>query len=157
MDKLKCYLQPVALPNCISTGFLILRLIVGVAFIIHGYGKMQAPMSWMGPDSTIPGFFLLLASISEFFGGIALLLGLVTRLAAFGIGSTMTVAVYMHSMVWGDSFVSAGKGGSFELPLTYLALMILFLITGPGRFSLDSLIFKECDCTDEGCCHTEKV
>src|SRR5205809_6831734 len=88
----------------------LMRVIAGSAFMIHGWSKIQAPMSWMGPEATIPGFFLALAAISEFGGGLAWIIGLVTRLAAFGICCTMTVACCFHFFMRGDPFVSATGG-----------------------------------------------
>ncbi len=120
--------------------FLLLRIITGIAFILHGWGKIQAPMSWMGPDSAIPGIFQFLAALSEFGGGICLILGLLTRLASLGLTFTMIVAVYFHAVILGDPFVSKG-GGSYELGALYFCISVLFLVSGPGRFSIDSKLF----------------
>jgi putative oxidoreductase len=120
---------------------LFIRLIMGYAFILHGWGKIQAPMGWMGPDSPVPGIFQALAALSEFGGGIALILGLVTRLASLGMMFTMLVATIFHAFIMGDPFVSKGGGGSYELAAVYFALSILFIVVGPGRFSLDKKIF----------------
>src|ERR1700722_20951224 len=81
-----------------SVGLLILRLVMGVAFAIHGWGKIQSPggaFAWMGPDATMPGVMQLLAVVAEFGGGIALVLGLLTRLAGLGLTCTMAVAAGM--------------------------------------------------------------
>ena len=119
---------------------LLIRIAVGPAFIITGHGKITDPTGWMGPDAPFPGFLLALAAISEFCGGIALILGLVTRLAAFGIGCTMAVATYTH-ISGGDPYVNMTGGTDYKIALTYLLIALLFLINGPGRFSLDRLIF----------------
>jgi putative oxidoreductase len=142
-DTLKRFLQPVPQPVFASIALLLLRLIVGAAFVIHGSQKIQNPLGWMGPESPVPGFFQLLAAISEFGGGIAWILGLLTPLAALGIGCTMTVAVSMHSMVLHDPFVSLTGGRSFELASAYLCIAVLILVMGPGKFSLDAKIFGE--------------
>jgi putative oxidoreductase len=55
----------------------------------------------------------------------------------------MTVAVFMHSVVLHDPFVSLTGGRSYELASAYLCVAILLLVLGPGRFSLDSKIFGE--------------
>lgn len=56
-------------------------------------------MNWMGPDATMPGWLLALAAISEFGGGIALVLGLFTRLFSFGLVCTMGVAAFARQSV----------------------------------------------------------
>ena len=124
-----------------STALLILRLIVGIAFILHGSGKINNPLNWMPPNAGIPGFFQLLAAVSEFGGGIALLIGLLTRLGALGIFFTMAVATNMHAFVMHDPFVNLSGGSSFEPALGYLGISLLFLAMGPGKYSLDHKIF----------------
>lgn len=137
-------LKPLLLPNRVSLGLLLVRLLMGIAFLHHGYGKMQSPFSWMGPDATVPAALQLLAALSEFGGGLLLLLGLLTPLACLGIGSTMAVAVSMHLLVFHDPFVAtAAGGGSYEMASVYFSLALLILLSGPGRYSLDHLIFGE--------------
>ena len=120
---------------------LLIRLITGYAFILHGWGKIQSPFTWMGPDSAVPALFQGLAALSEFGGGIALVVGLLTRLGALGIAFTMAVAVYMHSVVMGDPFVNLTGGRSFELAAAYFLMTVLLVFAGPGRISLDMLVF----------------
>ena len=126
-----------------SVALLVLRLIVGVAFTIIGYGKIQNPTGWMGPTPPIPGALLALAAIAEFGGGISLLLGLLTRLGALGLLITMIVAASFHIFVAGDPFINPTGGGSWQLAAVYAGVSLLYLALGPGRFSLDRLIFGE--------------
>ena len=96
----------------------------------------------MPPGAPIPGFFQFLAAISEFGGGLALILGLLTRLGSLGLVFTMLVAASTHMFMFHDPFVNTtGQGGSFELPLLYFTIALLFVVNGPGKFSLDKLIF----------------
>jgi len=128
----------------LSLGLLILRLVAGLAFMFHGYGKIQSPFNWMGPTATIPGAFQALAAIAEFGGGLAWILGLLTPLASFGLLCTMAVAVRLHAFVMHDPFVAKGPNqGSYELAAVYLCISLLFLLAGPGSFSLDRLIFRK--------------
>lgn len=122
-----------------SIAILMIRLVVGLAFMLHGYGKIQNPFSWMGPDAGTPGIFQALAAFSEFGGGLAWILGLLAPLASLGILSTMTVAVFTHAIIKGDPFV--GKGGSYELALVYWCVALVILCGGVGKFSLDRKIF----------------
>ena len=125
--------------NLSSVGLLVLRLVVGAAFILHGWPKIQNPMTWMGPEA-MPGILQALAALAEFGGGIALILGLLTRLASLGIASVMVVAIGMVHLPKGHDFVSL-SGPSWELAAVYLACSILFLFLGPGRISADAVLF----------------
>lgn len=141
---LKKLLAPKAVPNSVSVAILIIRLVMGLAFMLHGWGKIQSPFSWMPPGAPVPGFLQFLAAISEFGGGLALILGLLTRLGMLGLTITMLVAVSMHAFFFHDPFVNmSGQPNAFELPATYFTLALFFLINGPGKYSLDKMIFGE--------------
>ncbi|HVF09928.1 MAG TPA: DoxX family protein [Abditibacteriaceae bacterium] len=128
-----------------AVGLLVLRLVVGAAFMFHGWDKIRNPFAWMDrpgqPPSTTPDILQALAALSEFGGGLALILGLLTPLAAFGIACTMIVAITTVSLPANQPFVAKGGGRSYELPLTFLAVMIMLMLVGPGSLSLDALIF----------------
>lgn len=118
---------------------LIVRLITGYAFILHGYDKILNPFGWM-QGSSIPGIFQALAALAEFGGGIALILGVVSRLASLGLLFTMIVAVYVHAIMFEHPFVSKGAG-SYEPATTYFLINLFLTIMGPGRFSIDRKLF----------------
>lgn len=126
-----------------SVGLLLLRLVMGAAFVLHGWPKIQNPLAWMGPDAPVPAIFQALAAVAEFGGGMALIVGLLTRLAALGITTNMVVALAMVHLPHGDSFVSKTGSRSFELPAVYLACAVLFLLLGPGRLSADAIVFSQ--------------
>ena len=136
-------LKPLRQSVRMSAGLLILRLVVGVAFVYHGYGKIQNPFGWMGPNAGIPGVLQALAAVSEFGGGLAWILGLLTPLASLGLACTMTVAVWTHAIVLHDPFVALKGGRSYELAGVYLCIAVLLLLAGPGRFSVDRVAFGE--------------
>jgi putative oxidoreductase len=125
----------------VDGALLLLRLVAGLAFMFHGWGKIQNPFGWMGPDGFAPAFLQGLAALSEFGGGLAWMIGLAMPLASLGIGATMAVAVTYHVAFRGDPFVAMGGGPSYELAAVYLCLALLMLAAGPGRFSLDRLLF----------------
>jgi putative oxidoreductase len=140
ISKLKQWFQVHPMTNAQSWALLLLRLIVGVAFLYHGSGKIQNPTGWM-PGGSIHPFFLTMSALAEFGGGLALILGLLTPLAMFGLAINMAVATSMHAFVFGDPFVNLTGGRSFEPALGYFGIAILFLIIGPGKFSLDYKVF----------------
>lgn len=122
-------------------GLLLIRVVSGLGIALHGWGKIQKPFTWMGPDAPVPGFLQALAALSEFGGGIALILGFLTPLALFGLAITMIVAITTVHLKAGHPFVARGGGPSFELAALYLAVSLLVLIAGPGRLSLDAIFF----------------
>src|SRR5512139_2307339 len=135
--------RPPRLSAGLSAGLLVLRLMAGLAFAFHGYGKIQNPLGWMGPNAGVPGVFQALAAVSEFGGGLAWMLGMLTPLASFGLACTMTVAVWTHAAVLHDPFVALRGGRSWETAGVYLCVAILLLLAGPGRFSVDRIVFGE--------------
>jgi putative oxidoreductase len=122
----------------ISAGLFLLRFVAGIAFMLHGWPKMQNPFNWMGAEAKIPGILQFLAAFSEFGGGLAWVLGLLTPLASLGLFFTMSFASFVHFSK-GDPFV--GRGGSYEPALLYAVIALLFILAGPGRFSFDAKFF----------------
>ncbi len=140
MNAILSWLVPPVVEGRGAVGLLLLRLVAGAAMLLHGWPKIQAPFSWMPAEAPVPGILQALAAVSEFFGGgLGWLVGFLTPLASLGMLATMTVAVMFHAGR-GDPFVGQG-GPSFELALLYWMLALLFLLIGPGRFSLDAPVF----------------
>ena len=125
----------------VDLSLLFVRLVVGLAFVIHGYGKIQNPFGWMPEGSPVPGPLQALAAISEFGGGFALMLGLLTRLGSLGLVFTMIGAVMTHAVMLGDPFVPPHGGSGYELALVYLSVALMFVIGGPGGLSIDRFLF----------------
>ena len=121
-----------------ALGLLVVRLVVGVAFVFHGLGKFgKDPTAWMG--DAMPGYLQFAAALIEVAGGIMLGLGLITPLAALALGGVMVGAVLYH-LSNNDPFVGAG-GPSYELAAVYLAISFMYLIAGPGKLSIDYALF----------------
>jgi putative oxidoreductase len=134
-----------------SAATSLLRLVVGIVFFAHGAQKMLGWFGGLGFSGTmgmftgymhIPAPLAFLAMAAEFLGGLGLILGFLTRIAAFGIAVNMVVAVVMvHSsngffMNWSG----AQKGEGFEYHLLALAITTFLMIRGAGAFSLDRVI-----------------
>lgn len=126
-----------------AVGLLVLRVVAGSALMLHGWGKIRNPFGWMPPAAGVPGFFQFLAAFSEFFGGLALIIGLLTPIAALGVAFTMLVAAFMGHISRGDPFVNppGRQGGSWEPAAGYFAIATLLMLVGPGALSLDALLF----------------
>ena len=138
-----------ATDNDIAT--TILRLILGVVFFAHGAQKMLGWFGGYGFTGTmgfftgamhIPAPFAFLAIAAEFFGGLGLILGLLTRVAAFGIFCEMIVAVALvHSHVgFFMNWAGTQKGEGYEYHLIALAALAFVMIHGAGAASLDRLL-----------------
>jgi putative oxidoreductase len=126
-----------------ALGLLLVRLVFGAGILVHGWGKIQRPFSWMGPEAPVPGILQALAALSEFGGGLALILGLLTPLAMFGLACTMLVAILMVHVPAGDAFVARGGGRSYEMAALYLAVSVMMILMGPGVYSLDAKLFRK--------------
>jgi len=139
--NIKAWLSVPDVSTPVAVALLLVRVVGGSAFMLHGWGKIQNPLSWMGPDGFAPGVLQGLAALAEFGGGLAWILGLLTPLASLGIASTMVVAVTFHAILRGDPFVASGGGPAYELAAVYLCIALLLIAAGPGRFALDRLVF----------------
>ena len=120
-----------------AIALLALRLVAGPAFILHGWPIIQNPFGWMGAGA--PSWLQAMAAFAEFAGGMAILAGLLTQLAALGISCVMLVAIFHVHIPKGDPFVGRG-GSSWELAAVYLAIMIALMLRGAGVISLDALV-----------------
>ncbi len=132
---------PLFLGKPAAYGLLVLRVVAGLALMFHGFGKIQHPFTWMGPESWAPGIFQGLSALAEFGGGFALIIGLLTPIACLGIMCNMLVAIFAVHLAKGDPFV--GKGSSYELAALYFSIATALLCTGPGLFSLDAKLFRK--------------
>jgi putative oxidoreductase len=124
-----------------SFGLLVLRATVGLAFMFHGWPKIQNPTSWMGAEAPVPGILQAAAAVSEFGGGFLWIVGLLTPIASLLIAATMTTAAWMAHISQGHPFVGKPGSPSYELAAVYLSVAILLLLAGPGRLSFDALLF----------------
>ncbi|MGH9356997.1 MAG: DoxX family protein [Terriglobia bacterium] len=131
----------------------VMRLVLGVVFFAHGAQKMlgwfggngfRATMGFFVHGMHIPAPFAFLVICAEFFGGIGLLVGFLTRIAAFGLLCDMFVALFLVHAQNGFFMNWSGKkhGEGFEYHLLALALLFAMLIRGAGTFSVDRLLSR---------------
>lgn len=124
-------------------GPLVLRVPVGLIFAAHGAQKLFSWFGGYGLDGTgqffasvglNPGYYLaLLAGMAEFFGGLALVAGLLVRPAAAALAFAMMIAIV--SVHWSKGFF-VGSGG-YEYALALFAASLSLLFSGAGRYSVD--------------------
>jgi len=126
----------------------ILRLVAGIVFFAHGAQKMlgwfggfgfRGTMGFFTQQMHIPALFAVLAIFAEFFGGIGLILGLLSRIAAFGIAVDMCVAILMVHLPNGFFMNWSGsqKGEGFEYHLLVIAIALVIMAKGSGALSVD--------------------
>src|SRR5271168_5535153 len=127
--------------------FTILRLVLGVVFFAHGAQKLLGWFGGYGFHGTM-GFFehmgmpapvAFLIICTEFFGGLGLIVGLLTRIAALGIGGEMIGAIFLVHLPNGFfmNWMGTQKGEGFEYHLLVIAMAAALLLRGAGAFSLD--------------------
>jgi putative oxidoreductase len=133
-------------------GLFLLRLTLGIIFILHGgqkvIGWLNGPglSGWVGFMSKmgVPSYLAYLAAFAEFLGGVGVLVGLLTRVAAFGIASVMVTAI--ATVHWKNGFFlnmmcDPSKGHGFEYAFALLGMALCLIFSGAGKISLDGMIF----------------
>lgn len=125
---------------------LALRLPVGIIFVAHGAQKLfgwwggyglTGTGQWMDSIGLAPGVLMaLLAGSAEFFGGLALIAGLLVRPAAASLAVAMLVAIFAVHI---DKGLFAANNG-YEFALALLAVSVALVFSGAGRGSLDRVI-----------------
>jgi len=135
-----------------SWSLLIVRVVLGVIFFAHGAQKvfgwfgghgLQGTVGYFQQALRIPPALTVLAALAECFGGLAVLVGFLARLAALGLIVDMLVAV--AKVHWRHGFflnwsLQQGKGHGFEMNLALIGMALAILAGGAGAVSVDRLI-----------------
>lgn len=134
-----------AAPWLLELGIFIIRVVVGVVSIYFGFPKLiGGPAAWteVGKNASLVGIHFLpilwglLAVCAQTIGGMALVLGLGTRLVCVPLVITMMVAILYH--------LQRHEGfGDYALALTLLAVYASFLLIGSGKLSVDYYLHKK--------------
>ena len=124
-------------------GIFFVRVALGVIFFMHGSQKvmgwnggfgLQATAQFMGDQLGLPAWLAYVSAFTEFVGGILLVLGLFSRIAAMGLLINMIVAVW--KVHWAKGFFLAQTGNGYEYNLALIAMCLAIIISGPGAIAL---------------------
>lgn len=119
----------------------LLRVVAGVALVTHGLGKIGDPFGAAGMVEGLgfyPGaFWSLLLSLTEFFGGILIAIGLLTRPASFAAMFVLLVTVWFHWITMDQGYAGAEKS------ILWAAVFFFFVIRGGNRHSVDARLGRE--------------
>jgi len=125
------------IPQQTDIALLILRLALGIVFIAHGWTKIKNPAQW-AKHMGLPALIGLLVAIGEFFGGLGILTGTLTQIAALGPAIVMLGALHHHIFKWKHKFINIG-GDSWEYPFVLLIAAIALALLGAGTYSIDAM------------------
>ncbi len=128
-------------PTVLSLGFAAVRIITGLLMVYHGWevfdaDKIEGYRQWLSDIKfPVPKLMAFAGKGAEFVGGLLLMAGLFTRLAALAIAITMLVVCFFmgHGRIFTDD----------QHPFLFFLLAALFFFTGAGKWSLDGLIFGQ--------------
>jgi putative oxidoreductase len=134
-------LSPANLPKAVSAALLLLRIASAMAFLYHGSAILFGAFGGPGPQQFAAGhqwpvMLAYLIGLAQFAGALAVLTGILFRLGAVCIVAVMLGAIFLIHLPHG---FDVSKGGA-EYAITQLLLAIAFLLTGPGSYSLVSLL-----------------
>jgi putative oxidoreductase len=125
-------------------GALVLRVVLGITFFIHGLAKFQGgienTVGWFASIG-LPGVLAYAVASIELVGGILLIIGLGSRvvsaiLAVLMIGATLKVKLAI-------GFLGNGQMAGYELDLALLAMTVFIFMNGSKMFSIDQVVFKQ--------------
>lgn len=137
---IKKMFNPGSYSKNIDLSLLTLRIAGGALMLTHGIGKMESlfgsdPIQFPDPIGLGATTSLALAVFAEVLCALFLIIGFATRFSAFNLLITMLVAVFAIHIA--DPFAKQ------ELPLLYASIYLVVLITGAGKYSIDSIIFNK--------------
>lgn len=138
---------------------LLLRLSVGATFALHGYdklfgGDLAGTAAKLAGMTDLPVFFGYVAAFTEFFGGVGLILGVMTRPCAAMLVGVGLGTIYAHAVKMGQPFKASG-GPSWEWQVLLTASCLTLVVLGAGCVSVDWLLRRCCGKTTKAQSHQE--
>ncbi len=129
-----------------NLGILLLRVGLGIDFLLHGSQKLFGAFGGMGIGGTAgffgflganpPGLWAVVVGLVEFLGGAALVLGIFSRIAAVAIAVDMVMAIALFN--WSHGFFTETRTGGWEFDLVLLVALLGIALVGPGSLSLSA-------------------
>ncbi|WP_428910195.1 DoxX family protein [Niallia sp. Krafla_26] len=130
--------------NKFEVSTLILRVILGITFFVHGYvkfsGGIENTVGWFASIG-LPGSLAYVVAIIELVGGLALIIGLGSKVVSALLGIIMIGAIIKGKLAAG--FLGNGTGAGWELDLALLAMAVVIVINGSKLLSVDKLLFNK--------------
>ncbi|WP_223635614.1 DoxX family protein [Planococcus sp. 4-30] len=129
--------------NKVEASTLLLRVVLGISFFIHGLVKFQGgignTVGWF--DSIgIPGSLAYAVAIIEMVGGFALIIGFGTRIVSILLAIVMLGAIFTAKLSAG--FLGDGTGAGYELDIAFLAIAIFLAVNGSRMLALDTKLVE---------------
>jgi putative oxidoreductase len=138
----------------VDVALLVVRIALAWVFIYYGAAKLFGAFPGAGPHGIHQtslymsqtahlrpgGFFAVLGGLTEFGGGIAMAVGLCTRLAGLALFGDMVMA--MITVTWATGINSANDPPGYQINLALAVMGLALVLTGAGRFSIDALIAR---------------
>ncbi|MBU2492864.1 MAG: DoxX family protein [Bacteroidetes bacterium] len=132
----------------------IIRVVAGFVVLMHGFQKFLGMFGGHGPQSTMdsfnewfgfPHFLTLLVILSDFFGSLFLIIGVFTRFMAASISAVMIGAIIFVHGRWGFymNWYAEPRGEGFEFHLLVLAITVVLIISGGGKWSVDYFLHQK--------------
>ena len=121
------------IPEMKDLALLIVRVVFGVIFISHGWPKFTSPKI-IGKGLRLPAGVTFLVGCGELLGGLGVIAGLLTQIAAMGPFVVMLGALYHHIFKWKQAF------DIWEYPLMLLAVAFAIIALGAGAYSIDAFV-----------------
>ncbi len=128
----------------VDSALLVLRVVLGIVFMIHGsqlmFGALGGP--GLAKFAQTMGPLGYLVAIGQFFGGLGIVVGVLTRFSAAAIAVIMVGAIVKVHLVNGFFMNWYGKqaGEGYEYHLLVIAMCVVLLITGPGRYAVQAAL-----------------
>ena len=129
---------------------VLLRVALGLILIVHGYDKLyvtgvsNVAAFFSSVHVPLPAIAAWIAGFVEFFGGILILVGLLTRIVAFLVSIEFLIILYLKIVSWKVPLVDFKTGvGGYQLDLLIFAVALALFLRGAGiKLSLDKVVFK---------------